>query len=173
MFDLEIKFEAWTKVDHSKAIEESVQANIINEVKNQLPNFLPKLVSDFVNLRIESIVCDVLQKNPAFLAQCSFTPAQPASKADESLSELELKKILFDKMDKSRSYITHDKHQDLYEALLNSLCLDAAVASGEVNPDKVLRKRHRDEDQDPPAGLDKEKTRSKKRKDSEMSKDKV
>ncbi|GJU85474.1 hypothetical protein Tco_1293020 [Tanacetum coccineum] len=105
LFDLEIKFEAWTKVDHSKAIEESVQANIINEVKNQLPNFLPKLVSDFVNLRIESIVCDVLQKNPAFLAQ--------------------------------------------------------SIASGEANPDKVLRKRHCDEDQDPPARSNKEKTRNK------------
>nr|GEV38141.1 hypothetical protein [Tanacetum cinerariifolium] len=40
--NLESKFEAWTKVDHLEAIEESVQANIINEVKNQLPKFLPK-----------------------------------------------------------------------------------------------------------------------------------
>nr|GEV78836.1 hypothetical protein [Tanacetum cinerariifolium] len=35
--DLESKFEAWTKVDHFEAIEELMQANIINKVKNQLP----------------------------------------------------------------------------------------------------------------------------------------
>ncbi|GJX26731.1 hypothetical protein Tco_0233027 [Tanacetum coccineum] len=49
-----------TKVDHSEAIEASVQANLINEVKNQLSKFLPKAVSDLVNLRIESIVHDEL-----------------------------------------------------------------------------------------------------------------
>ncbi|GKC00204.1 hypothetical protein Tco_0986340, partial [Tanacetum coccineum] len=40
--DLERKFEASTKVDYFEAIEESVQANIINEVKNQLTKFIPK-----------------------------------------------------------------------------------------------------------------------------------
>ncbi|GJV00872.1 hypothetical protein Tco_1330142, partial [Tanacetum coccineum] len=94
--DDERKFEAWTKVDHSEAIEESVQVNIINKVKNQLPKFLPKAISDFVNLRIKSIVCDVLQKNPAFIAQSSFTLTQPTSRAVDSLSDYELKKILLD-----------------------------------------------------------------------------
>ncbi|GKB49878.1 hypothetical protein Tco_0900631, partial [Tanacetum coccineum] len=99
--DLEKQFEAWKQVDHSKAIEESVQANIINKVKNQLPKFLPKVASDVINPRIESIVRDALQKNPTFLAQPSFTPSQSAYKAAESLYELELKNILFEKIDKS------------------------------------------------------------------------
>ncbi|GJW85800.1 hypothetical protein Tco_0158945 [Tanacetum coccineum] len=158
--ELEKKVEALSKIDHSEAIEESVQANVINKVKNQLPNFLPKAVFDFVNPRIESTVCEVLQKTPAFLAQSSSTPNQSSSKAAESLSEYELNKILFDKIDRSRSYMTHDKHQELYDALLNLMCLDDAIASGEVNPDKVLRKRHCDEDQDPPSSSDKEKKRS-------------
>ncbi|GJT61792.1 hypothetical protein Tco_1005325 [Tanacetum coccineum] len=50
--DLERKFEAWTKVDHSKAIEASVQANVINEVKNRLP----KVFTDIVEPRMESTV---------------------------------------------------------------------------------------------------------------------
>nr|GEW08051.1 hypothetical protein [Tanacetum cinerariifolium] len=106
----------------------------------------------------------------------STTPPTTKSKLPqtaESLSEYELEKILFDKMDKSRSNMTHDKHQELYNALLNSVCLDEAIVSGEVNPDKVLKKRHRDEDQDPPAGSDKEKKKSRKEKDSEPSRDKV
>ncbi|GJW18435.1 hypothetical protein Tco_0025871 [Tanacetum coccineum] len=87
-----------------------------------------------------------------------------------SLSEYELKKIFFDNMDKIRCYMTHDKNQELFDALLNLVYLDEAIASGEANPDKILRKRHRD---DPPASSDKEKKISRKRKDSKSSKYKV
>ncbi|GJR02592.1 hypothetical protein Tco_0525576 [Tanacetum coccineum] len=58
-------------------------------------------------------------------------------------------------MDKIRSFMTHNKHQELYDALLNSVCLDEAIAS------------------DPRAGLDKKKKRSRKGKDFEPSKYKV
>ncbi|GJY47270.1 hypothetical protein Tco_0436333 [Tanacetum coccineum] len=122
--DLENQFEAWKQVDHSEASENSVQANIINE------------------------------KNPTFPTQSFVTPDQSAYKAAESLSELELKNILFKRMDKGRSYLTHDKHQELYDSLLNSIMLDEAIAKGDVNPDKVLKKRDRgdDEDEDPSTG---------------------
>ncbi|GKC00376.1 hypothetical protein Tco_0986512, partial [Tanacetum coccineum] len=53
---------------------------------------------------------------------------------------------------------------------LNSMSLDDAIESGEINPDKVLRKRHYDKDQYPPAGSDKERKRSRKRKDAEPPK---
>ncbi|GJW72958.1 hypothetical protein Tco_0132328 [Tanacetum coccineum] len=143
--DLKKKFESWTKVDHSEAIEASVQANLINEVKNILPKFLPKTLSDFINPRLESTV-------------------------PESLSEYELKNILFYKKDKSRSYMTPDKHQQLYDALLNSICLDNAMASGAVNPDQVQRKRDRGDDQDPTTGSDQGKKKRRKGKDAEPSK---
>ncbi|GJY20812.1 hypothetical protein Tco_0393378 [Tanacetum coccineum] len=152
--NLEMKFKSWTKVDHSEAIEALVQANLINEAKNQLPKFLPKTVSDFVNLRLKRTVRNVLQKTPALLAQSSSTPGQSSSKATESLSEYELKNILFDKMDKSCSYMTHDKHQQLYNALLNSICLDDAIASDAVNTDQVQRKRDCGDDEDLTTGSD-------------------
>ncbi|GJY87266.1 hypothetical protein Tco_0501894 [Tanacetum coccineum] len=60
--DPENKFKAWTKVDHSKAITKVMQTNVINEVKNQLPMFLPKAVFDLVTPSIESKVRDVLQE---------------------------------------------------------------------------------------------------------------
>ncbi|GKA83722.1 integrase, catalytic region, zinc finger, CCHC-type containing protein [Tanacetum coccineum] len=96
--DLERKFESWTKVDHSEAIEESVQANIIKVKNNCLK---------------------------------------------------------------------------LYDALLNSIMLDEAIASGDVNPDKVLRKRDYGDDQDPTTGSDQRKKKKRKGKDSKPSKDKV
>ncbi|GJZ07516.1 hypothetical protein Tco_0541309 [Tanacetum coccineum] len=79
--NLEKKFESWTKFDHSEAIEASLQANLINEVKNQLLKFLPKTLSDFFNRRLESTIRNVLQKTPALLAQSFSTPGQSSSKA--------------------------------------------------------------------------------------------
>ncbi|GJT10356.1 hypothetical protein Tco_0857398 [Tanacetum coccineum] len=76
-------------------------------------------------------------------------------------------------MDKSQSYMSHDKHQELFDALLNSIMLDKAIASGDVNPDKVLRKRDRRDDQDPTAGSDQGKQKRRKGKDYESYKDKV
>nr|GEW88745.1 hypothetical protein [Tanacetum cinerariifolium] len=112
LLDLEKKFELWTKVDHFEAIEASLQANLINEVKNQLPTLLLKEISNLVNLRIERLVHVV--------------------------------KILFDKMDKSRSYMSYDKHQELYDALLNSIMLDEAIAN------QGKKKRRKEKDSGPP-----------------------
>nr|GFA77261.1 hypothetical protein [Tanacetum cinerariifolium] len=69
----------------------------------------------------------------------------------ESLSEYELKTIPFEKIDKSRSYLTHDKHQALFDALLNSMSLDDAIARGQADLEKILKKRDRD-DEDPSGG---------------------
>ncbi|GJT64730.1 hypothetical protein Tco_1016210 [Tanacetum coccineum] len=54
-------------------------------------------------------------------------------------------------MDKSCSYQNHNKHQALYDALLNSLILDDNIACGQAHVEKVQRKRDRD-DKDPSAG---------------------
>nr|GEW71769.1 hypothetical protein [Tanacetum cinerariifolium] len=78
------------------------------------------------------------------------TTGQPPVNS-ESLSEYELKMILFNKIDKSRSYLTHEKHQVLFDALLNSILLDDAIARGQADPEKVLRKRDRN-DEDPSCG---------------------
>ncbi|GKF51795.1 hypothetical protein Tco_0148262, partial [Tanacetum coccineum] len=69
------------------------------------------------------------------------------------------------------SYLTHDKHQELYDALLNSIILDEASAKGDVNLVKVLRKRDGDDDQDPSARSDQGKEKKmRKRTNAELSK---
>ncbi|GJX18377.1 hypothetical protein Tco_0221054 [Tanacetum coccineum] len=106
----------------------------LHKVMNQLPKFLPKAVSDFATLVIQSTT------------------------------------IRFEKIDKSRSYQTHDKHQALYDALLNSLILDDDIARGQANAEKVLRKRDCNEE-DPSAGPNQgKKTKRSKTKESEPSK---
>ncbi|GJU10997.1 hypothetical protein Tco_1133393 [Tanacetum coccineum] len=110
------------QVDYKEMIEESVQANLINEVKNQLPKFLPNVVFYLATPVIQSTINKALEKTLTTLAQSSSL-AQSFLKATESLSEYELKTILFEKMDKSCSYLKHDKHQVLFDALLNSMML--------------------------------------------------
>ncbi|GJZ85586.1 hypothetical protein Tco_0650925 [Tanacetum coccineum] len=54
-------------VDYKDVIEESVQANVINDVKNLLPKFLPKAVSDFATTVIQSTIKKALEKTPIVL----------------------------------------------------------------------------------------------------------
>ncbi|GJZ73701.1 hypothetical protein Tco_0637847, partial [Tanacetum coccineum] len=159
------KVKVLSKFNQAEAIKESVQANMIIVVKNQLPKLLPKAMSDFVKPRLESTVRDVLQKNPINLFKSLFS-----STTLDSFTEYELKNMLYDKMQQIGSVQEHQKHLDLYNALIGSISLDEAIAKGEIDPAKVLKKRRHDEkDEDPPAKFDKEKKR-RKRKDYEASK---
>ncbi|GKE04766.1 hypothetical protein Tco_1396784, partial [Tanacetum coccineum] len=83
----ELKKELSEKKDYKYVIEEYVQANVINEVKNFLPKFLPKEIKD------------ALEKTSLPFAQSS-SPNQSAIKAAEYLSEYKLKNILYAKMHK-------------------------------------------------------------------------
>ncbi|GJU92717.1 hypothetical protein Tco_1317473 [Tanacetum coccineum] len=164
---LEKKVEAMSKVDHADAIEESIQANVFNKVNNQLPKLLPKAVSNFIQPRLEIIVRDVLQKSLINIIK----PSSSSNSVDSS-TEYELKNILYDKMQKIRTFHTHEKHLDLYNALIGSIHLNDAIAKRKIDSTKVLKKiRHEDKDEDPLADSEKKRKR-KKRKDYEPSKDK-
>nr|GEU68161.1 hypothetical protein [Tanacetum cinerariifolium] len=153
-----------------------------------IPNPLPAVLQIFSNLERKSeswtkvdhsegieasVQANLINDTPALLAPSSSTLGQSSSRAAGCLSKYKLKSILFDKMDKSCSYMTHDKHQDVYDALLNSICLEDAITRGDINTDKALRKRERGDDQDPTAGSEQWKKKRRKGKDSEPSKDKL
>ncbi|GKE24583.1 hypothetical protein Tco_1436095, partial [Tanacetum coccineum] len=109
----ELKKERYEKRDYKGIIEESVQAHVINEVKNFLPKFLLQEVKES------------LKKTPHSLGQSS-SQGQAVIQAAESLSEYELKKILYDKMHKSQSNMAHNTHQELFDALTWSMLLNKA-----------------------------------------------
>ncbi|GKC02713.1 integrase, catalytic region, zinc finger, CCHC-type containing protein [Tanacetum coccineum] len=139
---------------------ESVQANVINEVKNFLPKFLLQEVKES------------LEKTSPSLGQSS-SQGQSAIQATKSLFEYELKNILYEKMHKIQSHRTHDTHQELYDALMWSMLLDEATTKEGDKPDKVLKKRDREDDQneDPSAGSNQGKKTQKRRvNESESSK---
>ncbi|GKB91205.1 hypothetical protein Tco_0963477, partial [Tanacetum coccineum] len=114
----------------------------------------------------------IREKTPPSLGHSS-SQGQSAIQAAESLSEYELKKILYEKMHKSKSHLTHDTHQELYDALMWSMLLDEATTKEGDNPNKVLKKRDSgdDQDEDPSVGSNQgKKTKKRRVSESESSK---
>ncbi|GJV14951.1 hypothetical protein Tco_1360274 [Tanacetum coccineum] len=94
-------------------------------------------------------ISSLLDKNPAFLAQSYFTPVHPVFRAAKSLSEYGLKKILLEKMDKSRLYMTHEKHYDLYNetvAMIKTLLLDQTKGRRREGKEKILSRPKKSSD---------------------------
>ncbi|GKB26789.1 hypothetical protein Tco_0866190 [Tanacetum coccineum] len=91
----------------------SITARITEQVKIQLPQILPKEVSNFSPPVIQSMVTKSLEH--AVLAKESSQP-KSSYEAASSLTEFELKKILIDKMDEmyslKRSRKDKDKDED-------------------------------------------------------------
>ncbi|GJQ89221.1 hypothetical protein Tco_0000360 [Tanacetum coccineum] len=83
----------------------SITARITEQVKIQLPHILPKEVSNFAPLVIQSMVTESLEH--AILAKESSQP-KSSYEAASSLTEFELKKILIDKISRKDK----DKDED-------------------------------------------------------------
>ncbi|GJY57917.1 hypothetical protein Tco_0457809 [Tanacetum coccineum] len=78
------------------------------------------------------------------------------STSTDSFTKYERKNMLFDKMQKSGSFQEHEKHLDLYNALIGSIGLDDVIAKGDIDPTNILKKRHHDDkDKDPSADSEK------------------
>nr|GEV59071.1 hypothetical protein [Tanacetum cinerariifolium] len=155
--ELEKKVEALSKVDHSTAIEASVQANVINKVKNQLPKLLPKAVSSFDASEIHKIKLKHASKQKGL--KHSTTPFDQAA-----MDKYTQKDLLFKMMMSSKSYNKHPARKDLYDALMQSLLMDEdGMDQGVVEPLTQKKRRHDDEGQDPPSDSEMEKKKRKRK----------
>ncbi|GJS32297.1 hypothetical protein Tco_0530679 [Tanacetum coccineum] len=126
----------------------SITARITKQVKIQLPQILPKEVSNFAPPVIKSMVTESLEH--AILAKESSQPPSTYEVA-ASLIEFELKKILIDKMDESQSYLTATEHIECYDGLIKS-------------------QKDKDKDGDPSTGSDRGLSKIKTSKDAELTK---
>ncbi|GJQ95262.1 hypothetical protein Tco_0006401 [Tanacetum coccineum] len=162
--------KAWTKVDHSEVIAEVVKTNVINEVKNQLPKLLPKAVSDFVILGIESKVHEKIKLEHATKQPLPKHLEKPFDQAAKA--KYDQKEILFKMMRDSKSHEKHPTYKALYDALMLSLVLDEddIERAKATEPPTQKKRRHDDKDQDPRAGSDQGMKKSKKSKDVKPSK---
>ncbi|GJY84105.1 hypothetical protein Tco_0497481 [Tanacetum coccineum] len=140
-----------TREEFMKFLSESLTKRIKEQVKDQLPQILPKEVSNFAPPVIENLIkesCDEVT-----LAKVSSQP-HSTYEAASTLTEFELKKILIDKMEKSESCMAAPKHRDCYDSLKKSYDLDKYFFfSYDVYSLKHGRK-DKDKDKDPFAGSD-------------------
>ncbi|GKA07296.1 hypothetical protein Tco_0686520 [Tanacetum coccineum] len=122
---------------------ESLTARIKEQVKDQLPQILPKEVSNFASPVIEKLI-------------------------KESHNEVTLANILLDKMEKSESYLAAPEHRDCYDSLKKSYDLDKDFFfSYDVYSLKRSRK-DKDKDEDLSAGSDRGLKKRKLSKDAEQ-----
>ncbi|GJV28855.1 hypothetical protein Tco_1385303 [Tanacetum coccineum] len=141
-------------------IKKSVKEIIKDEVNTQLPQILPKEISDFAIPVIQNIISETLEN--VGLAKSS-SQLQSTYEAVASLTEFELKKIVLDKMQKSKSYRAAQEHRDLYDTMVKSYKLDKDLFEAYGKSYSLKRDREdKDKDEDPPAesdqGLKKRKT---------------
>ncbi|GJV35031.1 hypothetical protein Tco_1407508 [Tanacetum coccineum] len=89
--------------------------------KTQVPKLLPKAVSNFVQPRLERTVLDVIKKNLVNLFHSTSTLTTDPTK-------YELRHQLYEKMFETATYLQHDKHHALYDALQESMQVDELQA---------------------------------------------
>ncbi|GKA81356.1 hypothetical protein Tco_0788048 [Tanacetum coccineum] len=149
-------------------VENSMKDIIKDEVKSQLPQILPKEVFEFATPMIQSTITESLEN--VILAQ-SYSQSKSTYEAAASLTEFELKKILLDKMQKSKSYRAAQEHRDLYDALVKSYKLEKDLFESYNKAYYLKRDRDdKDKDEDPPAGSDQGLKKQNTGKDAELIK---
>nr|GEU36741.1 hypothetical protein [Tanacetum cinerariifolium] len=122
------------------------------EVKTQLLKILRKETSNFTTSLIQSIVAE-LHEN-VVLAKSSMQP-KSTYEGTSSLTEFELKKVLFDKMNDSESYRSAPEHKELYDSLSKSYNLDMDLFETYRPTYSLKRDREKkDKDEDLSTGSD-------------------
>ncbi|GKE52548.1 hypothetical protein Tco_1487704, partial [Tanacetum coccineum] len=102
-------------------LSESPTARIKEQVKDQLPQILPKEVSNFAPPVIEALIQQ--SRDEVTLAKVSSQPHSTYEVAS-TLTEFELKKILLVQLEKSESYLAAPEHRYCYDSLKKSYDLD-------------------------------------------------
>ncbi|GKB41044.1 hypothetical protein Tco_0885986 [Tanacetum coccineum] len=133
-----------TRDEFMSYLSASITARITEQVKIQLPQILPKEVSNFAPPMIKSMVTESLEH--AVLAKESSQP-QSTYEVAASLTEFELKNILIDKIDESQSYLSATEHGECYDVLINSYNLNKSLFS------TYDKKRKTSKDDEPIKGL--------------------
>nr|GEV82460.1 hypothetical protein [Tanacetum cinerariifolium] len=121
-------------------------------------------VSNFASRVIEKMIEESL--NQVNLAKVSSQPQSTYAGA-ATPTEFELKKILIDKMNKSKSFLTAPEHRECYNGLIKSYNLDKDFFTSYDVYSLKRSQKDKDKDEDPSAGSDKGIKKRKTSKDTE------
>nr|GEV73346.1 putative ribonuclease H-like domain-containing protein [Tanacetum cinerariifolium] len=129
--------------DFLNKLDENIQKIIKEQVKEQVSKILPK-IEKTIN---EQLKAEVLTR--------SSNSSKTSYDVAVDLSELELKKILIEKIKSNKSINRSDEQRNLYKALVDAYECDKIIL--DTYGDTVMLKRHRDDedkDEEPSVGLD-------------------
>nr|GEW02309.1 hypothetical protein [Tanacetum cinerariifolium] len=143
---------------HDENIKKIIKEQVKVQVKEQVSKILPR-IKKLVN---EQLKYEVLTR--------SSNEAKTSHVVAAKLSELELKKILIDKMEHNKLIHRSDQQKTLYKALVDAYETDKVIL--ETYEDTVMIKRRRDnkdEDEEPSAGLNRGSKRQRAGKEPESS----
>ncbi|GKA75287.1 hypothetical protein Tco_0781665 [Tanacetum coccineum] len=140
-----------TREEFMNFLSASLTKRIKEQVKDQLPQILPNEVSSFALPVIEKMVKESLNK--VTLAKVSSQP-QSSYEAASTLTEFELKKILINKMNLSKSYLAAPEHRECYDGLIKSYNLDKDFFSSYDVYSLKRSRKDKDTDEGPSTGSD-------------------
>ncbi|GJT39921.1 hypothetical protein Tco_0939786 [Tanacetum coccineum] len=106
--------------------------------------------NQFINENLDVLITDILKDLTE--REIQLMVDVPIHQEDPVVQRTLLIDTVILMMQKSGSFQEHEKHLDLYNALIGSIGLDEAIAKGEIDSTKVLKKRRNDDkDKDPSA----------------------
>ncbi|GJT81183.1 reverse transcriptase domain-containing protein [Tanacetum coccineum] len=161
---VQLKYDRIREESHTKnqqfldSIDEGMKKVIKEQVKKEVSKITPK-IEKLVNEQLES---EVLVR--------SSKEAKTSHAVAANLLELELKKILIDKMEANNSINRSDIQRQLYKALVDAYEADKILL--DTYGDTVIIKRPRDgadDDQEPSAGTDRGSKRRRSEKEPEST----
>ncbi|GJS15464.1 hypothetical protein Tco_0409936 [Tanacetum coccineum] len=161
----------------SERLKDEAQAENANFL-NKLDDNIKKIIKDQVKEQVKAQVSKILPKiektvNEQLEAEvmtCSSTESKTYLAIVANLSELELKKILIDKMESNKSIHRFDEQKNLYKALVDAYESDKLIL--DTYRDIVSFKRRRDDedkDKEPSAGSNRGSKRRRARKEQEST----
>nr|GFB62233.1 hypothetical protein [Tanacetum cinerariifolium] len=121
-----------------KNMKKIIKEQVKTQVKAQVTRILPR-IEEAVNAQLEA---EVLTKS-SHSSRTSYAIA-----AD--LSEMELKKILIDKMEGNKSIQRSDEQRNLYKALVEAYDADKTILDT-YGESTILKRRREDDDQEGPS----------------------
>nr|GFA06502.1 hypothetical protein [Tanacetum cinerariifolium] len=128
---------------HEEEEADELYHDVKSQVKAQVTRILPR-IEEFVNAQREAKV----------LTRSSHSSRTSYDVATD-LSEMELKKILIDKMEGNKSIQRSDKQENLYKALVKAYDADKTILDTYGESTILKRRREEDDDQErPSAGSD-------------------
>nr|GEY28849.1 hypothetical protein [Tanacetum cinerariifolium] len=166
-----VKFVVQRFIELEKVVKELKQVDHSTTILASIKSQVPSVVKDYLGSSLPGAFKKVLQSHTEELKKELSEKRNYKDVIKESVQANVINKVK-NFLPKSQSHLNNDTHQELYDALTWSMLLDEATTKGRDNPNKVLKKRDRgdDQDEDPSAGPNQVMKKRRTGKDDEPSK---